>query len=166
MMDCSPEDLALAQKMASIMRHYVPARVESEDILACAYLALVRALPTWDASKHYDRSKWLRYKIRFGIWDELRTEGHMQRASQVHPIFYHPAKLEKEVQADQDKLVLYRELRDAVKRLPPREAKIMRMRGLEGRGQPEVARVFKITEGRISQLEKKAMGRLRLDLAA
>ena len=57
-------------------------------------------------------------------------------------------------------------LSDAMRRLTPREKRILALRFYDGRTQMEVAREIGISQAQVSRLEKGAIGRIKQELGA
>ena len=57
-------------------------------------------------------------------------------------------------------------LEDAIRRLTPREKRILALRFCDGRTQMEVAKAVGISQAQVSRLEKNAIGRIKKDISA
>jgi RNA polymerase sigma factor (sigma-70 family) len=158
------EDIALARGAGRSIRKSIPFRVTDDDLASCAYVALLKAIPTWDPAR-FDRRGFLWRRIRQRVIDELRGEDEVQRAGSAQPQFVSDEGRGRCTDANQETEVLHAEIRSAVDSLPPRLAKVIRMRYYDEQTQEEVGRAFNVTPGQISHLEKSALAELRGKLA-
>ena len=61
----------------------------------------------------------------------------------------------------EDKLIEYLSLRQAICRLPEREATVIRLRYYHGLTQARVSKVLMVSQVQVSRIEKKALSRLK-----
>ncbi len=177
-MNVDPADIDLARRAGLSLVKKTPRRVEPEDLIACAYLVLLKVLPQWDPARSDNRSHFLWDRIRHRVIDQLRDEREMRRAGQLEPRLRSlnsraPADEREDPDdrplaqpADQEKQVLHAEIRSAVDSLPPRLGQLIHLRYYGEQTQEEVGAAWKVTPGRISQIEKSALEKLRERLAA
>lgn len=175
-MNVDPADIDLARRAGLSLVKKTPRRVEPEDLIACAYLVLLKVLPQWDPARSDNRSHFLWDRIRHRVIDQLRNEREMRRGGQAEPLSLGsraPADERDDFDdrplaqpANQDKQVLHAEIRAAVDGLPPRLGQLIHLRYYGEQTQEEVGAAWKVTPGRISQLEKSALEKLRERLAA
>ena len=150
-------DIQLAHGAALSMRGKVPFRIPTEDLVSCAYVALLQAIPAWDSAR-FDRRGFLLLRIKQRVIDQLRAEDSVQRGVQPQFTLF----IEKRrVEPDQETQTLHAEIRRAVGGLPHRLCRIIEMRYYGEMEQSEIGRDIGVGADRISQLEKTAILKLR-----
>jgi RNA polymerase sigma factor (sigma-70 family) len=171
-------DLDLARRAGLSLLKKTPSRVHADDLVACAYLVLLKVLPTWDARRSGDRRHFLWDRVRYRVIDELRDENEMHRGAAIEPQTVSldgraPADDREDVDdrplavpADQERQALHAEIRAAVDTLKPRLAQVIRERFYRDRSHLDIGREMNVNESRVSQLQKEAIATLRSKLAA
>jgi len=180
-LDVSVEDLAIARAAAAWLCRNTLAGWPFDELLAMANLALVQVLPEWRPGTCIRRDTWLMNILRYRVLDKVRETERCGRKG-PRPQFcrildyYEPqeddatfvekrAAISIATSPNQDALVMERELREAVERLPRRLARTVKMRFFEGRTLKEAGKALGVNESRAYQLQQKAMGLLREALA-
>lgn len=59
-----PADIELARRAGLSLVKKTPSRVQADDLIGCAYLVLLKILPTWDPTRSDNR--------RHFLWDRIR----------------------------------------------------------------------------------------------
>jgi RNA polymerase sigma factor (sigma-70 family) len=169
-MEISERDLGLARVMALRMRVRLPT-IDRDDLLSCAYMALLEAIPRWDPARCANRTSYLLHALPRRMIDQLRQERQLQHPGAVHraPDWLGLENTEaanastRPVQID---LALAREVREALGQLRGRAAQVLRWRYWQDESPTEIGRRLGVTRGRVSQLERAAVRELRMKLSA
>jgi len=181
-LDVSVEDLAIARAAAAWLCRNTLAGWPFDELLAMANLALVQVLPEWRPGTCIRRDTWLMNILRYRVLDKVRETERCGRKG-PRPQFcrildyYEPqeddatfvekrAAISIATSPNQDALVMGRELREAVERLPRRLARLVHMRYFEQMLLTEIAACMGVTPGRVSQMETRAIALLRGALGA
>lgn len=118
--------------------------------------------------------EWLRfYVVDKSTREFVSTSAEVHKALEIAPYaalagFLNPSPDETNPHTQADAVIRDKVLREALKRLPPRERAILTLRfGLDGSGLrtlEEVAAIVKRSRGRVGAIEQNALGILRRDI--
>ena len=168
--ELSAEDLDAARRAANPLRRSLPhlPHFEWRDILAYAHVALLEALPGFDPAKSPNRGNWLYHRICYGILDQIREIEHPRRigARPIYLTYLDNRDMRPCRGPSAEGLVFERELLEAVERLPARLQSVIRMRYFLEMTTEETAKAMGVCQSRASQLEKKAVALLHIELTS
>ncbi len=178
--------LLVKQVVARFLRR-LPANVLRDDLLAAGVFGLIDSLRKNGGDQGPTFEAYARIRIRGAILDELRTQDWLSRRARwavsdkveagegapmaligLDDVDANSALVDEEADDAEAQMVSeedMKHLRDAVERLPPREATIVRMHYFHGARFKEIGAALGVSEPRISQLHTRAMGQLRKILA-
>jgi RNA polymerase sigma factor for flagellar operon FliA len=141
----------------------------------------------WEASLNYDAEKaggssfwaFARYRVKGAVLDELRSWDHVSRGARtkvkdeniesiswalIYPQGLTPAHgiaVADNPEENVAKAERMAKLMGAVKELPRREKQVIEGVLVKHRSEAEISRKMKISQGRVSQLKKEALLKLR-----
>ena len=157
-------DIQLARGAALSMRRKVPRHIPTDDLVSCAYVALMQSAPAWDGRRFgLTKRAFLWRRVRQRMIDQLRAEDEVHRGSQPQFTLFID---KRSVEAEQETQTLHAEIRRAVGGLPHRLCRIIEMRYYGEMEQSEIGRDIGVGANRISQLEKTAILKLRERIGA
>jgi len=151
------EEMAIARTAVMKLRRALPMHHEFDDLVSAAYLALAKAKARGVPERSLGRA------VRFGVIDQVRALDGFWRAREHNFITfceYRPGD-SRQMDAGQERAVLYRELREAVGRLPHRQAEVIQLL-LGGMNTASIARARGVTRGAIFQTREAAIRKLRV----
>lgn len=162
--------LGLVRLVAARLAPTLPGRPDPEDLWGDGYLGLAAAAARFDPARGFAFSTYAVPRIEGAIRDgerarrgwRRRTPGKRRVAEAAsldarNAVLPAGAALDDGLLADEQ----LAELRVALRALPEMERAVLSLRYFEELGQRDVAAVFGVTPGRISQLESRAIARLR-----
>jgi RNA polymerase sigma factor (sigma-70 family) len=158
----------LVRRVVQFLRLRVPRCWEAEDLRSWGMIALLRALDEYEPQSGQQIEPYLWCKVRFGILDSLREVHHSRRVGdQPHFERLHVELRLRDTSApDPVREILAREAWDAIHQLRPQWRDVMRLYYQGERTMQECGRLMGVTEGRVSQIHKTVLRKLRRTLAA
>jgi RNA polymerase sigma factor for flagellar operon FliA len=164
------EHLGLVRALAR--RNFARTALDLSDLEAAGAIGLIEASRRFDPARGLKFATLAGHRIVGAMRDELRRGGpftrHEMPAARTGALVRHLVPLEAaesvaQAQDAHDEIAA-RRLRALIRRLPPRMGKVLVWRYWRGLNQAQIAAHLNLTPGRISQIEAKAIARLRAAL--
>lgn len=153
-----PQITRLAQKIAKGAPHWIDIRDLEQD----AYLALLAAAPRYDGSTQF--FTFIYPRMAGAMIDGLRRWQPRSRRRDAPFVLWRPLADADSWPAeggDPEAATRAREVREALLRLPPRWAHVLKRRFFDEADHHTIARELGVTVNRVHQLHRKALDTLR-----
>lgn len=165
----------LVEKIARKVLRRLPPHMELDDLIGDGMVGLLDAARRYDAARGWRFATFAGHRIFGAILDGLRRQDPLARTHRAERRASGVDTLDEQLTAehvarrgtwgvDMDQVIDHRQRRAWVEHwlaaLPRREAFVVRAR-LAGETQAAIARRLGVTAGRVSQLERRAIVRLR-----
>ena len=141
----------------SIARRYFGRGVDPDDLYQLGCLGFLKAVEGYDTTFGTQFSTYAVPKIAGEIRRFLRDDGSV-KVSREDGFTLENVLTDSDTE---EQLVERIALREAIGKLPEREALVINLRYFHGLTQERVARVLQVSQVQVSRIEKKALGHLR-----
>jgi RNA polymerase sigma factor (sigma-70 family) len=168
------EHLPLVRQIAAVELRRVPPHVDRRDLESAGVLGLLTAARRFDPDRGVAFATMAGHRIRGAILDEMRRAAPYTRGQQraiagetwfpLRKVDFDEAAPVVAPSVDVPDALHARAVRDAVKALPRREALLLIWRFWHGLRHDDIAPRLGLKQSRVSQLEHRALTRLRTHL--